>query len=296
MTNRINKIDLYDLRLDPAEAEVGLSIEPEHLTSTTQVIARLVGPRCPYSTTIEVAYPFRECARTYASEVLFGIPKLDLRAIIPEPSLWDPQTPFLYQAVAELWQDGQRFDQIRIRHGLRVLNLGPRGVRCNARLLPIRGAALKQCSEEEARCLHEVGYNALLAPVTAHSSSLWDIADRFGFMMLGHLTEWDDRADIWSLDKHPCCLGWVLGSELLAHPLTYEVVQTLHTACGELLQEAHAQLPGWLDFAVCAEQLLPALGEVHLPKIVLREAKAGANSQPAWAASPGILGWIDLSS
>ena len=73
----------------------------------TQVRGRLTGPRCPYTTTVEVAYPFREHSRDYGEG---GSPRLTLRAIIPEPSWWDPQTPFLYEGPVELWQDGRLVD------------------------------------------------------------------------------------------------------------------------------------------------------------------------------------------
>src|SRR5437763_829243 len=169
MTNRILLIGASNVRLDPAEAEVWISIYPERLTSDTQGRGRLVGPRCAYATTVEVAYPLREHSREYKTT---GQPSLDLdempsfrlRAIIPEPSLWDPESPFLYQAVLELWQDGQRCDQVRLTYELRTLNLGPRGLRCNGRPLSLRGVALGGCSEAEVRSLHQAGYNTLLVP------------------------------------------------------------------------------------------------------------------------------------
>src|SRR5262245_50368134 len=118
MENRIRTVRVLDARLDPVEAEVWVTVEPERLTSTTQVRGRLMGPRCPYSTTLEVAYPLREHSRQYESE---GPPRLTLRAIIPEPGLWDPQSPFLYQGPLELWQCDQRCDQVQVRHGLRLV-------------------------------------------------------------------------------------------------------------------------------------------------------------------------------
>jgi hypothetical protein len=293
MTNRIRNISLYDMRLDPTEADVWLSVDPEQLTSTTQVRGRLMGPRCPYSTTVEVAYPFREHSREYGSE---GVPHVTLRVIIPEPSLWDPQTPFLYEGPVELWQDRQRCDQLQLRHGLRVLSLGSGGVRCNSQFLPIRGVVCKVCSEQDARRLHDAGYNTFLTPVTSETSCLGEIADQFGFLMLGRLTQRQDLTHVLKLAKHPCSLGWVLGSEVLADPLVCEGFCYNRTVGVELLQTPRERLPDGIEFAVCTEQLLPELAQLNLPKIVLREAKSAENGQPVWAATPGILGWIDLSS
>src|SRR5947209_11341595 len=116
MDNRIREVHIWDSRIEPVEAEVLLSVYPEHLRSSTQVRGRLNGPRCPYTTTVEVAYPLREHSRQYESE---GEPRVLSRVLIPEPSLWDPQTPFLYEGPVELWQGGQMCQQVLIRHGLR---------------------------------------------------------------------------------------------------------------------------------------------------------------------------------
>src|SRR5438128_127928 len=132
MDNRIREIRIWNARLDPAEAEVWVSIYPARLTSTTQVRGRLVGPQCKYSSTVEVGYLMREHSRQYAKE---GDPRLNLRVIIPEPSLWDPQSPFSYEVFAELWQSGKPSDQVRASHCLCSLKLTPQGIRCNGRPL-----------------------------------------------------------------------------------------------------------------------------------------------------------------
>ncbi len=57
MDNRIRQIEVRDRSLIPAEAEVWITVTPEHHTPTTEVRGRLMGPRCPYASTVEVAYP-----------------------------------------------------------------------------------------------------------------------------------------------------------------------------------------------------------------------------------------------
>src|SRR5262249_20125983 len=136
MANRIQRILVMDMRLDPAEAEVWFSVYPAALTTTTQVHGRLMGPACAYSTTVEVAYPLREHKREYEQE---GRPHLNHRVIIPEPNFWDPVSPFLYRAVLELWQDKQVCDRSQLTHGLRTLRLGPGGLLWNDRPLRLRG-------------------------------------------------------------------------------------------------------------------------------------------------------------
>src|SRR5262249_11539683 len=96
MENHIRRALVYQSRFDPAESELWITVVPDFPRSTTQVRGRLVGPRCRYSSTVEVAYPWREWSRQYEKE---GEPHLSSRIIIPEPSFWDPESPFLYQGV-----------------------------------------------------------------------------------------------------------------------------------------------------------------------------------------------------
>jgi hypothetical protein len=118
--NKLRQITMQVRRLSPAEAEVWLLIEPETLTPTTEVRGRLVGPRCPGVTTIEVAYPLQPVNRQV------GVPPLSQRAIIPDPSLWEPGRPFVYHADIELWQDGQLCDAMETDYGLRMSEKKPR--------------------------------------------------------------------------------------------------------------------------------------------------------------------------
>jgi hypothetical protein len=295
MTNHIQSIRVTDGRLDPAEADVSLGIYPERLTSVTQVRGRLVGPRCPYATTVEVAYPLREHSREYEST---GTPLLIMRVVIPEASFWDPESPFLYQGQIELWQGGQRYDQARFTHGLRALGLGSDGLRCNGRRLALRGVALGVSSEAEARSLHQTGVNTLLAPAST-DPALWDLADRFGFLVLARITDEAElkaeagRAE--TFRTHACCLGWMVTPEAVAGELARIVAQTLTDGTGrapllgmELRQPPPGPLPEQVAFVVCAESLLPELAALHLAKVVWH---AGTSGPPA-AASPGILGWI----
>lgn len=101
-------------RLSPAEAEVWLLIEPEMFTPRTEVRGRFLGPRCPGTTTIEVAYPLQPIHRQQ------GVPPLSQRVIIPDPMLWEPGRPFVYHALIELWQDGQRCDAMEADYGLKM--------------------------------------------------------------------------------------------------------------------------------------------------------------------------------
>jgi hypothetical protein len=288
VTNRIKSLHVYNMRLDPVETEVWISVRPDQLTSTTQVEGRLVGPRCSYSSTVEVAYPLREASREYATT---GFPGLALRCIIPEPSYWDPASPFLYQVVLELRQGGQSCERRSFTYGLRRLQLGPKGLLWNSAALTIRGLECGHCSEQDALKFRQAGYNTLLSPVTPESAEIWDLADRFGFLMIGRLTVKDKSREV--LLGHPSCLGWIASSEWLDHPLA-SIGLPFHKIEGQLLgielrQAPTVQLAKDFEFIAAEEKALPVLRHLNRPAIIL-------GGQPDTAEGAGsMLGWIDPS-
>jgi hypothetical protein len=207
MTNRIRRIEIYNHSLDPVLAEVWISVWSEYHTATTEVRGRLMGPRCLYSSTVEVAYPLRPLPPHQKSA---DRADLTVRAVIPEANLWEPQCPFLYYGPIELWQDGQCCDRILLSHGLRSLQCKERGLYINGRPLTLRGRRIAHCLDEEATLLHQTGYNVLIVPVATDSLTVWEQADRFGFLVLGQLGEDTDETRLMEmLRSHASCLGWL---------------------------------------------------------------------------------------
>jgi hypothetical protein len=73
---------------------------------------RLMGPRCPGFSTIEIAYPVKPlpCAS----------PTLRMgRVIIPEPNLWTETKPLTYWGPIELWNQGNMVSWKQVEVGLR---------------------------------------------------------------------------------------------------------------------------------------------------------------------------------
>jgi beta-galactosidase/beta-glucuronidase len=210
MVNCIVDVRLENRSVDPVSAEVRVTVRPEQLTATTQLGGRLMGPSCPYAATVEIAYPLLPLRPGEQSEP----GTLGARVVIPEASLWDPQSPFLYGGPIELRQDGQRCDQTLVRHGLRQLSIGPRGLRINGKPLALLGFRLEALGEEQALELRRRGFNLLLVDVSQGTLSVWDLADRLGFLVLGRVTspalsaEYQDR-----LSRHPSWLGWLGADE-----------------------------------------------------------------------------------
>jgi beta-galactosidase/beta-glucuronidase len=121
MDNRIKEITVRTTRLDPVQAELEIVVELEKLTSDTKLQGRLVGPHCPHTTTIEVAYPLREKRQAPSPD---REPCMALQVVIPEPSIWEPQTPYVYDGHVELREGTQMCDRREFSTGLRMRTAG----------------------------------------------------------------------------------------------------------------------------------------------------------------------------
>jgi hypothetical protein len=256
MLNRILQVQVRERSLDPAQAELQITASAEHVTPTTELRGRLAGPRCLYAATVEVGYPLRPFSRR--SERIEG---LTARVVIPEPSLWEPQCPFVYQGTVELWQDGQRCDQVQLRQGLRSLTLGGGVLRVNGRPLVLRGRSVNECDERQMAALHRAGCNFLLAATAERLVELLALADVHGFLVLVELGVTDqaalDRAIM--MADHPSFLGW-----LLKTPWDADAIARLRDASGGLVGVELSTTPAdalseGVDFVACPADVAAAL-------------------------------------
>jgi hypothetical protein len=94
--------------LDATRADVRIVFE--NLPADIEVRGRLMGPRCPGVSTVEIAYRLR---------CLDDAPRGEYQVLIPEPNLWAPQQPFRYEGPVEFWRSGKLVGQITVSLGLR---------------------------------------------------------------------------------------------------------------------------------------------------------------------------------
>ena len=101
---------VHIVHLDPVRAEVHFLFEPPALPAGAEIRGRLVGPRCPGVSTIEVAYPLRPMAERAGA----------VQVVIPEPSRWEPECPFTYEAIFEFWIGETCSGKLSVPVGLRL--------------------------------------------------------------------------------------------------------------------------------------------------------------------------------
>jgi hypothetical protein len=274
-------VQIWTHFLDPMRAEVRLSITGEG----REIRGRLMGPRCPFASTVEVAYPVRPVGSQG-------------QVIIPEPSLWEPLCPFLYEGPVECWSEGALKEQAWVSHGLRNFFLGPKGFLLNGRPLLLRGTVLDQGRETDLLQLRQQGYNAILAP--ADQVELWDLASRLGFLMLGRIDEKiASSTSFRHLHSHPptSSLAWVwsedFGSSEKGKALGAEVTKTMEPGKqGGYYGLFLPSMPGQqfvmnVSFLVVHETNVEEMRPLKMPMIVLKN-KGTPDFQ-----GPNILGWID---
>jgi hypothetical protein len=251
---------------------------------------------------VEVAYPMRTWSLADQPREL---PHLSMSVVIPEPCLWEPETPFIYEGPVELWENGRRCDERVLRHGLRSIKLGMRGMRLNGRPYSIRGITRQICSEADAAQIREDGFNTLLTPDLSGDASILSVADQKGLFVLPRISgpvsaylPFDP-----TLCGHPSVLGWILSEESLRDEALMIAANFLASfdAQGrlgvELTEVPTDALPEGMSFVVCDPELALSLGHIHLPKVILTGEKPDeSESWKAVLSSPGILGWCLATS
>jgi hypothetical protein len=297
MNNRIREIIIRDHRITPMQAEIWITVVPEHQAPTTWIGGRLMGPKCHYATTVEVGYYMDRLVR----EVV-NAPGLTRRVIIPEPSLWEPQTPFYYTGFVNLMQDQTHVaGPVLISHGLRILTLGDHAWRLNSRSFHVHGVRRTELAEQDARQLRAEGVNTLVAPVSPTSARLWDDADRLGFFVIGEIA--DDGPSLQqalSLRRCASCLGWLIPpdwayQELQPNGGLTKLVLDEDSSLGVWLKSYPSRLlPKWISFVASDERALENLRAVELPKLILRRENGSGMQEAQTPAVPAdILGWIE---
>jgi hypothetical protein len=269
MSNCIRRVVIENKAITPHAAEIWVTVFPEQITPTTEVRGRLMGPTCTFASTVEVAYPLRPLPKGQDAPA-FDAPSITMAISIPEPSLWDPVSPFLYHGQVELWEDGRRRSRMNVRHGLKSSRLTPCGVVWNGSALTVRGHSLTSVDDVDVLKLRTMGFNLLSAPKTLPSEVLWDLADRFGFLMLGWLPP-NTQAVPTTFLAYPCHLGWVADANGLM-AVGHVQPHTANFVGVELASRPTKPLPRGIDFIVCPATLAADLNDLGLPIISLDDA------------------------
>jgi Glycosyl hydrolases family 2 len=202
-TNRIRSLQMEIRKLDPAEADVRFQLAADRSDAGLSVRGRLVGPRCAYASTVEVAYPLRDAPLDEPN-------RLNARAIVPEPNLWEPACPFLYEATVELLEDRNSIDAITMTLGLRTIAISGKSFVLNGKRFEPKAIAAVHPTEADLVQARKQ-FNAIVLPVSEDARPLWHLCDQVGLGVFGCIANESRSAP--ELANHACLLGWIVDEQ-----------------------------------------------------------------------------------
>ena len=169
---------------------------------------------------------------------------------IPNPQLWDTETPNLYRAeVTLLADDGRIIDQTSSKFGIRTLEFGPDfGFKLNGRKVLLKGyanhhslgalgaAAYPRAIEKRIQLMKEFGVNHIRTSHNPYSREFIELCDQYGILVVDELYDkWTRQhtggrvafEQLWQKDvpewikrdrNSPSVVLWSLGNELQQDP------------------------------------------------------------------------------
>lgn len=179
-------------------------------------------------------------------------------ATLSSPSLWSPESPYLYSALVTLESDGQPRDAERIRFGVRTVEFSAaRGLLLNGRSVKIKGTCNHQdhagvgsavpdrLQEYRLEVLRSMGCNAVRTSHNMPAPAWVEACDRLGMMMMCETrtmsTSPDGLAELETMIKRyrnsPCVILWSMGNEewvLQSSPLGERIVAAMIARSHEL--------------------------------------------------------------
>ena len=172
----ISEIQIINHRFDPTETILHVLVDGgKELSNECQVRGRLNGPRCPFSTTIEIAYPLRERARSDAI--------VTMSAVIPEPSWWDPESPFVYSGFVEMYHEDIGLGRADFQHAIYWLQMTSKGLRLNGQPFVLRGRCVAAIGDADSlRYLRDRSFNWIISQESPTREAR-KLATKYGFFV-----------------------------------------------------------------------------------------------------------------
>ncbi|MFI5188334.1 MAG: glycoside hydrolase family 2 TIM barrel-domain containing protein [Chitinophagales bacterium] len=129
---------------------------------------------------------------------------------LSHPSLWSPESPYLYHAVTDVMQGDKILDRVTTTFGIRSIEVSSeKGFLLNGKSIELRGgcmhhdngplgsATIDRAEERRVELLKSFGFNAVRTSHNPPSQQFLDACDRLGILVL------DEFTDVWEVGKNP---------------------------------------------------------------------------------------------
>lgn len=274
MNDSTPELRLQNYLRDPAEPEIWISLDSEQ---PFELRGKLMGPRCVYATTVEVAYPLRPFSRLPA-----GLPDKSMRVVIPEASFWEPTCPFLYAGRIEVLDAGNVVAQLDVSHGIYHLSQVPAGLRLNGKPFAIQGIEIDSVPDAPtAQEWRSRGINTLVS--SSLDEAIWNLADRVGFFVLGKV--FDRSAELDTLWHHASCLGWIASLDVTSDLLLQNRTRSGKLLGLELGEQFRSKVPASTSFVYGAPAIIEQLSSSTLPHLA-------HTTNSTQCSGTGQIGWV----
>lgn len=261
MSSSLTGLRRYLRRLSPTMAEIWFALPEVAQDSGVDLRGRLVGPKCAGISTIEIAHPLQPLAGPPG-----GIPGLVRRVVIPEPGVWDPERPFLYEGPVELVENGTVRERYTITQGFRACEVRERTLRWNGRPLLLRGQRVADTDASTLRRLKELGCNLLLT--TDPGEETLAQCDRLGMLVLAQCQDWQGIGRLQPLSTHAALLGATLPAASAGLALAQLPAEPRFAlGIGVEVETVSTKIPAGAAFVKCPAALVDGL-PAHLPYLV----------------------------
>ncbi len=145
--------------------------------------------------------------------------KVNLKLKVQNPQLWDLKHPNLYTLKTKVFENGKLIDQSNTKTGIRNYTFDPnKGFALNGNWMKVKGVCLhhdagvlgsavyKEVWKRRLLTLKEVGCNAIRTSHNPQASSLYEICDEIGLLVM------NEAYDEWEFPKRKWLEGWNVGT------------------------------------------------------------------------------------
>ncbi len=217
---------------------------------------------------------------------------MDCRMTVPAVHLWDGiQDPYLYQAKARLYREGQVVDEISRRFGFRSFSVDPqKGFFLNGRSYPLRGVSRHQDwkgignaldrehHQKDMDLIREIGANTIRLAHYQHDQYFYDLCDEYGMVVWAeipyiseHLPNGRDNTVSQARElvvqnyNHPCIVCWGVSNEITISTKDKKDMLDNHRMLNELY---HQMDPSRLTTLACYAVCGPFNRSAHITDVV----------------------------